>query len=116
MKLSSMLLALVLAVCAFAADPPTATDPLDGKVFLSVEKLTGGDRRDGTVAKINWKITFKGGSFDWLHTDVVSRGTYEIDAKTGAIKIKDSGLKASFDAKTGELTWDGKKYKTPGGK
>src|SRR5262249_3602136 len=33
--------------------PPTsytAADPLDGKVFRSVETLTGGDRRDGTIA------------------------------------------------------------------
>jgi hypothetical protein len=113
MKQSSILLGLVLAVGAFAAD----TDPLDGKVFQSVEKLMGGERRDGSVNRIHWKIRFKERSFEWLHTDVISRGTYEFDAKTGALTIKDSKVKASFDAKTGELTWDGRKYKAePGGK
>src|SRR5262245_57836970 len=101
MKQSSILLGLVLAVGAFAADPPAAANPLDGKVFQSVEKLTGGERRDGTVVKIHWKLHFKDRSYEWQHTDVVSRGTYEIDAKTGAITIKDSKVKASFDAKTG---------------
>src|SRR5262249_55222462 len=87
-----------------------AADSLDGKDFQSVEKLTGGDRRDGTVNRIHWKIRFKDGSFDWLHTDVVSHGTYEYDARTGAISIKGSNLKATFDAKTGILTWDNRKY------
>jgi hypothetical protein len=90
MKQSSMLLGLVLAVGAFAADPPAAANPLDGKVFQSVEKLTGGERRDGSVTKTHWKIRFKERSFELRHTDVVSSGTYAFDAKTGAITIKDS--------------------------
>jgi hypothetical protein len=94
---------------------PAAADPLDGKVFRSVEKLTGGDRRDGTVNLIHWEVRFKGGSFTWLHTDVLSPGTYQFDAKTGAVVIKGSNLQASFDAKTGVLTWDGRKYEAARG-
>jgi hypothetical protein len=112
MKRSWVLLGFVLAVTVMAGGTPyaAAADPLDGKVFRSVEKLTGGDRRDGSVNRIHWEVRFKGNSFTWLHTDVLSRGTYEFDAETGAVTVKDSNLKASFDAKTGVLTWDGKKY------
>jgi hypothetical protein len=75
-----------------------------------VEKLTGGDRRDGTVNLIHWEVRFKEGSFTWLHTDVLSPGTYELDARTGTLAIKGANLQASFDARTGVLTWDGRKY------
>src|SRR5262245_59728054 len=112
MRQSWILLGVVVAigVVASTAQYATAADPLDGKVFRSVEKLTGGERRDGTVNLIHWEIRFKDKSFTWLHTDVVSPGTYEFDAKTGAVVIKDSGLKASYEDKTGVLTWDGRKY------
>lgn len=88
-----------------------APNPLDGKRFLSLEKLTGGDRPDGTVNKIQWSVEFKGKSFKWLHHDVVVPGTYEYDAKTGEVKTGDPKIAASFDAKTGILTWAKQKYK-----
>src|SRR5262245_43423828 len=112
MKHPWILLGFVLAIVVMASGTrdAAAADPLDGKVFRSVEKLTGGERRDGTVNLIHWEIRFKDKSFTWLHTDVVSLGTYEFDAKTGAVVIKDSGLKASYEDKTGVLTWDGRKY------
>jgi hypothetical protein len=112
MRQSWLLLGFVLAVGVVAGGTgyAAAADPLDGKVFLSVEKLTGGDHPDGTVSLIHWKIRFKDKSFTWLHTDVVSAGTYEFDDKTGAVVITGSGLQASLDARTGVLTWDGHKY------
>src|SRR5262245_37268649 len=114
MKLSSLLLVLVLAFGALAGGPTAAAaNPLDGKVFQSVEKLPGSERRDGSFDLIHWKISFKGESFEWRRSDTISVGTYKIDAKTGAVVIKDSDLKASFDAKTGVLTWGKQKYKVP---
>jgi hypothetical protein len=107
------LLAFVLSLVALAcgARCATAADPLDGKVFRSVEKLTGGERRDGKVNLIHWEITFKDRSFSWRHADVISRGTYELDQKTGTLKVSNPNVEASFDAKTGELTWGKQKYR-----
>src|SRR5262245_10021252 len=109
MRQSSILLGFVLAMAIVACGHrhAAAADPLDGKVFRSVEKLTGGDRADGTVNLIHWEVRFKDKAFTWRHTDVLTPGTYEFDEKTGAVAIKGSGLKASFDAKAGVLTWDG---------
>src|SRR5947207_10497684 len=112
MKQTTILLGFFLAVGILAGGtrPAAAAEPLDGKVFRSVEKLVGGERRDGTINRVHWTIRFKGKSFEWQHTDVISRGTYEYDTKTGAIVLKDSGLKAQYDARTGVLTWDKRKY------
>ena len=106
------LLAFVLSfmILACGARYATAADPLGGKVFRSVEKLAGGERRGGEVNLIHWEITFKGKSFSWRRTDVISTGTYELDEKTGAIKTSNPNLEASYDAKTGVLTWGKQKY------
>ena len=82
-------------------------DPLDGKTFRSVEKLPGGDRADGTVAQIHWQIRFKDKKFSWTHYDKVSAGSYAFDARTSAVT---GGPEAHFEAKTGVLTWDNRKY------
>jgi hypothetical protein len=87
-----------------------AADPLAGKTFRSLEKLPGGERRDGVIVPIHWEIRFKDKSFAWRHTDVISTGTYAFDAATGTVTVK-GGLKASFNAKTGVLTWDKHQYK-----
>jgi hypothetical protein len=108
MRCLSILLGLVLVVATgMAGAQGLPADPLEGKTFRSVEKLTGGDRADGTVNQIHWEVRFKDKSFFWLHTDVISTGRYAFDARTGAVT---GGPKASFDAKTGVLTWDGRKY------
>ncbi|HEV3257459.1 MAG TPA: hypothetical protein VG013_11300 [Gemmataceae bacterium] len=110
MRRLSILLGLVLAVGAgIAGAQEVPADPLDGKTFRSVEKLPGGERRDGTVVQIHWEIRFKDRSFSWRHADVISTGTYAFDAKAGTV-IVEGGLKTSFDAKTGVLTWDERKY------
>lgn len=90
-----------------AQDAPA--HPLAGKRFLSLEKLTGGERKDGTVNKIHWRIDFKDKTFTWLHHDVIVPGKYEFDANTGVITA--GRIKASFDAKTGLLTWENRKYR-----
>jgi len=59
---------------------------------------------------IHWTIRFKDRSYQWHYTDVLADGKYEYDARTGAVVIKDSKLKASYDARTGVLTWDRRKY------
>jgi hypothetical protein len=110
MRQSVLAFVLSIVVLASGTQDATAADPLDGKVFRSVEKLTGGERRDGKVNLIHWEITFKGKSFSWLHTDVISTGTYELDEKTGAIKVSNPNVEASYDAKTGVLTWGKQKY------
>src|SRR5262249_17354623 len=112
MRQSWLLLGFVLAVGGVAGGTrySAAAAPLDGKVFRSVEKLTGGDHPNGTVNLIHREIRFKDRSFEWLHTDVISSGTCEFDARTGAVVIDGSKLQGSFDAKTGVLTWDGQKY------
>ncbi|MFO0964013.1 MAG: hypothetical protein U0793_00305 [Gemmataceae bacterium] len=101
---------LMIAISVSSAGEPAA-NPLDGKRFLSLEKLPGGDRADGTVNQIHWSVTFKGKSFSWHHYDKVLAGAYEFDAKTGAVKTGDGRIDASFDAKTGILTWGKHKYK-----
>jgi hypothetical protein len=117
MRQSWSLLGFVLALGIVASGTlcATAADPLDGKLFRSVEKLPGGERRDGTVVLIHWEMRFKDNSFSWRHTDVISTGTYEWDAKTSALVVSGSKIKASFDANTGVLTWDKQKYEVAKG-
>jgi len=103
-------LGLAVALLPARAEDPAATNPLDGKRFLSVDKLTGGERRDGTVVMTEWEVRFKGAEYSWRHHDVVAVGTYEFNPKTGALTVK-RGTEASFDAKTGVLTWDKRTYK-----
>jgi hypothetical protein len=108
MKRSSILFSLAVAIGLLASSVAFAAETLDGKSFRSVEKLTSGERRDGTVNLIHWTITFKDKSFQWHHHDVISTGTYEFDDKTGVLKVNNT--KASFDPKTGILLWNDRKY------
>jgi hypothetical protein len=112
MRQLGILLGFVLATGVVASGTPyaAAADPLDGKVFRSADKLPGGERRDGTVVLIHWEIRFKDKAFSWRHTDVISTGSYEWGAQTGALVVSDSKVEASFDARTGVLTWDKQKY------
>jgi hypothetical protein len=112
MKRSALLIGMSLIIAAgMSLARETATNPLDGKRFLSLTKLPGGDRADGTVNQIHWVVSFKGKTFSWLRYDTVLTGTYEFDAKTGAVKTGDNKINASFDAKTGILRWGKHKYK-----
>lgn len=109
--------AIVIGLSLLAAAGPggaqdAPADPLDGKRFLSLERLPGGERRDGTVNRIHWAVHFKEGSFSWRHYDKVVVGKYQYDAGTGAVKTGDPRISASFDAKTGVLTWANRKYKS----
>src|SRR5262249_34652251 len=90
-------------------DKVRPTTPLDGKTFRSVEKLPGGERRDGKIVPIHWEIHFKEKSFTWHHYDKISLGAYTFDGKTGVLTVE-RGPGASFDAQTGVLTWDNRKY------
>jgi hypothetical protein len=112
MRRSAFLIGMSLIIAAGlsrAQDNPA--NPLAGKRFLSLDKLPGGDRRDGTVNQIHWVVQFKDKSLSWLNYDKLVPGTYEFDAKTGAVKTGDPKIDASFDAKTGILTWGKHKYK-----
>ena len=97
-----------------ASAEAAAAHPLDGKRYRSLEKLLCGDKPDGTVTMDYWEITFKGKTYFWRHHDVISQGSYDFDPKTGLLafdKADRSKLTASFDAKTGILTWGKDKYK-----
>jgi hypothetical protein len=112
MKRVAFLIVLSLTIASgVGRAQDTTANPLDGKRFLSLEKLPGGDRPDGTVNQIHWEVKFKGKSFTWLHYDKLLPGTYEYDPQTGAVKTGDPKIAASFDAKTGILTWGKQKYK-----
>jgi hypothetical protein len=93
-----------------AADPPSK-DPLDGKTFRSVKMMEVGLGPNGVVLG-HWSVTFRAGKFSWRHSDVVENGTYEVDAKTGAItgKAFRRTMKGTLDAKTGKLTWENAEY------
>jgi hypothetical protein len=112
MNRSAILFGLALALLPARAEDPVA-NPLDGKRFLSVDKLPGGERRDGTVVMTEWEVRFKGAEYSWRHHDVIAVGKYEFDPKTGAITVNagKGGPEASFDAKAGVLTWDRRKYR-----
>ncbi len=112
MRCSVLLIGLCLVIVAGknVAQEPSA-NPLDGKVFMSLEKLPGGDRADGTVSQVNWVVKFKDKKFTWRHYDKTTTGTYEFDGKTGAVKTGDTKIDASFDARTGILTWGKHKYR-----
>lgn len=110
-RLTFIIGVLFLIVTGVSLAQETPANPLEGKRFVSLEKLTGGDRPDGKINKIHWTIRFEAKSFQWLRTDVVSRGTYEYDAKTGAVKTDAAKAGGSYDSKTGILTWGGHKYK-----
>ena len=110
MRRHLILLGLVLAIGTAAADAQTLpADPLDGKTFRSVKKPPGGERPGGKVALIHWEVRFKDKMFMWLHYDKVATGKYAFDAKTCAISAV-GGRQASFDAKTGVLTWGEHEY------
>jgi hypothetical protein len=112
MKRAAFLIGMSLIIAAsMGRAKETAANPLDGKRFLSLKKLPGGDRRDGTVNQIHWVVRFKGKSFTWLHYDKLLSGNYEFDAKTGAVKTGDPKINASYDTKTGILRWGQHKYK-----
>ncbi|MBM4071557.1 MAG: hypothetical protein FJ271_21875 [Planctomycetes bacterium] len=102
-----MVAALTIGPTGDAQDAPA--NPLAGKRFLSLQKLTGGERRDGTVNQIHWRIDFKDKTFEWLNRDVIVTGKYTYDARTGIISA--GNIKASLDAKTGILTWGKHKYR-----
>jgi len=118
MNRSAILLGLALALLPARAEDPAAANPLDGKRFLSVDKLPGGERREGTVVMTEWEVQFKGTEYTWRHHDVVAVGTYAFDPRTGALTLNGGkgGPEASFDARTGVLTWDKRKYKAADGK
>ena len=107
----AFLIGVSLMIAAGMSGAQESANPLDGKRFRSLEKLTGGDRPDGTVTQIHWVVHFKGKSFSWHHHDVIVNGTYDFDAKSGAVKTDDKRINASFDAKTGILTWNKHRYK-----
>lgn len=106
----------VIIVTGMSRAQEPAANPLDGKRFLSLEMLPGGDRPDGTVNQIHWAVSFKDKSFTWLRYDTIVPGTYEFDARTGAVKTGGNKIDASFDAKTGILTWGKHKYKAANAK
>jgi hypothetical protein len=118
MNRSAILFGLALAVVPAGAGDPPAANPLAGQRFRSVDKLPGGERRDGTVVMTEWEVRFKGTEYSWRHHDVIAVGTYAFDPKTGAVTVNDGkgGPEASFDAKTGVLIWDKRKYKAAGDK
>src|SRR5689334_18319415 len=105
-----LLILLGFALALGTVSPAAAADnPLDGEVFLSLQKLAGGERRDGSFDLIHWTITFKGDSFQSRQSDTISKGGYKYDTRTGKIAVE--GIDASYDAKTGVLTWGKIKYK-----
>jgi len=109
-----ILLAFVVApLAAWSVAQEPAANPLAGKRFLSLEKLESGESPKGGIVLDYWHITFKDKSFTWRYSDILAEGTYSIDAKTGMLTVKegDRNIEASFDAKTGVLTWDKRKYK-----
>jgi len=113
MRRIAILVGFALAAAPRAGGAPgAAADPLGGKTFRSLERLPGGERRDGTVAQVRWEISFQGKSYSWLHSDIIATGTYEYDTRTGALAVKAGGrqVEASYDAKAGVLTWDKHKY------
>ncbi|HEY1860878.1 MAG TPA: hypothetical protein VGG61_11015 [Gemmataceae bacterium] len=109
-------LALSLSAGFSAADQPPE-NPLAGKRFLSVEKLPGGKTPEGGIGVKHWELQFKDTTYRWSYHndvsgDVVRGGGYELDAKTGVLSFKGNvKIEASFDVKTGVLTWDKQKYK-----
>jgi hypothetical protein len=118
MRPVAILLGLLLSAGASSRAVSAAEDcaehPLRGKTFLSLELLPGGEKPDGTINRIHWKVTFADDSYEWLRTDVIVPGKYAFDAATGELTVDGGGgKKASFDAKKGILTWDGKKYQVP---
>ena len=77
------------------------------KILLRLEGLT-------LFAGMTLLYAVWGGSW-WIYVILflvpdLSFAGYLVDAKTGAIVLKDSGLKAHYDARTGVLTWDKRKY------
>ena len=112
MKRAAFLICMSLIITAgMSRAKETVSNPLDGKRFLSLKKLPGGDRRDGTVNQIHWEVRFKGKSFTWLHYDKVLSGNYDFDPNTGVVKTGDPKINASYKAKTGILRWGQHKYK-----
>lgn len=106
---AALVIGFVLSIGAVGGAQDAPANPLAGKRFLSLEKLTGGERRDGTVNQIHWRIDFKEKTFEWLNRDVIVPGKYTFDAKTGVITA--GNIRASLDSKTGILTWQNRKYR-----
>ncbi len=80
-----------------------------GTTFSSVEELECGLGPKG-VELCRWTVEFdESGGYLWMHSDLGEGGPYTCEG--GAITVGNNpGLEASYDPRTGILTWDGVDY------
>jgi len=98
-----------------APTTPTACDALRGATFRSVKKLPARTGPDGPVLE-HQTLTFAadGDQYTWTYADTRSTSSYEcldgaIEAK-GVTATADLPFTASFDEKSGRLTWNGVEF------
>jgi|GEM_PF-2484178 len=86
-----------------------ACDAIVGQTLRSVEEYECGIAKDGPVM-CNWTITLEAdGSYLWMYSDIGQGGDYA--CKDGVISVSNNpSLAASYDAKSGILTWDDIEY------
>ena len=87
-------------------------DAIDGRAFRSVGEHECGLTPDGVVY-CHWEIEFAAGTFDWYYSDVGESGTYTCDDMMmirGTTSAGGDEYTGSYEAATGQLTWDGLAY------
>lgn len=99
-----------------ATPPPTpeaaTLQCLDGKVYRSIDKLTGQPDAEGFPVREHWTLTFKDGNYVLDQGGVHEAGRYRCDG----YKLSASGAVAShrgqIEANGPHLEWDGQGFVT----
>jgi hypothetical protein len=84
---------------------------LAGHTFSSVAEMECGLTPDG-AASCHWTIRFAtDGTYSWSYSDVGQSGTYACSgASVMGTRTGSPAVSGSYDAQTGQLTWDGVVY------
>jgi len=84
---------------------------LAGHTFSSVAEMECGLGPDG-AASCHWTVRFAvDGTYSWSYSDVGQSGTYTCSgASVTGTRTGSPPVSGSYDAQTGQLTWDGVVY------
>ncbi|MGE5186410.1 MAG: hypothetical protein ACM31C_30350 [Acidobacteriota bacterium] len=111
------LIVLAVASCSVGGPAPTTTTEqpvgcpqLEGKTFQSVNQLECGLGPTG-VQSCPWHLYFDANAnYEWQHSDVGGSGMVACSGDAITVMPDFGTLAASYDAATGQLTWDGQIY------
>jgi hypothetical protein len=90
----------------------SGTCPVVGMMFFSLDQMECGLGQNGVVL-CPWRISFKAdGTYTWTFSDTGDSGPYTCNGTTvtGLRSFGAGTVTGSYDAASGQLTWDGVVY------